>query len=261
MKEINPQTPLTEAAHAAIGQLARRQDGAQGHLMRAITALGGQVEHGLGMLPAPMRKQVEEAARQALRQSYHLASRSRDLGPLQRALATDRAHKIAAALSGAVGGVGGLATSVAELPLATTMIFRAIQGVAQTHGEDPQTEEVRLQCLAVFGAGAPGPEDDGIDTAFLGARITLTGAAVHGMISRVAPRFAAVLGPKLAGQAVPLLGAAAGAGTNYAFIAYYTEIAHVHFGLRRLIRTYGESAVLEQFHAELARLRRPKIGA
>ena len=47
---------------------------------------------------------------------------------------------------------------------------------------------------------------------------------------------------------MPILGAAAGAGTNYAFVDYYVEMAHVHFGLRKLARTYGEDAVSEQFH-------------
>ena len=93
--------------------------------------------------------------------------------------------------------------------------------------------------------------DDGVDTSFVGARLSITGAAVHGVISRVAPKFAAVLSQKLASQAVPLLGAAAGAGTNYAFIRYYTEVAQVHFGLRWLARAHGEAAVLEAFHAAL----------
>ncbi len=54
------------------------------------------------------------------------------------------------------------------------------------------------------------------------------------MIARVAPRLATVLGQKLAAQTVPVLGAAAGAATNYAYTSYYTEMAHVHFGMRKL---------------------------
>ena len=33
---------------------------------------------------------------------------------------------------------------------------------------------------------------------------------------------------------MPLIGAVAGAATNYAYTSYYQEIAHVQFGLRRL---------------------------
>ena len=53
-------------------------------------------------------------------------------------------------------------------------------------------------------------------------------------MARVAPRLATALGQKLAAQAVPLLGAVAGASINYTFVRYYQQIAHVHFGLRRL---------------------------
>ena len=49
-----------------------------------------------------------------------------------------------------------------------------------------------------------------------------------------------------------MIGAAAGAGTNYAFTDYYVEMAHVHFGLRALARQHGEEAVLEEFHRQLA---------
>jgi uncharacterized protein (DUF697 family) len=54
------------------------------------------------------------------------------------------------------------------------------------------------------------------------------------LIAKVAPRLATVLGQKLAAQTVPVLGAAAGAATNYAYTSYYQQMAHVHFGLRRL---------------------------
>ena len=70
-----------------------------------------------------------------------------------------------------------------------------------------------------------------------------------------------MLGQKLASQTVPILGAAAGAGTNFAFVNYYTEIAHVHFGLRKLARTHGADAVGDAFHAELAQLKKPLLRA
>ena len=70
--------------------------------------------------------------------------------------------------------------------------------------------------------------------AFLSARVTLTGGAIHGLIARIAPRLATVLGQKLAAQAVPVIGALAGAATNYAFTSYYQEMARVYFGPARL---------------------------
>ncbi|PJI92739.1 EcsC family protein [Yoonia maricola] len=253
MKEINPADPpkpLSDAAKAEIAELAMRQRKANGVLMSAINFVGGQVEDGLKLLPVAARDQIDDLARAALRQSFDVASKSRT--GRGGSIGSDRVHKILGTLSGALGGFGGLPTALAELPVATTVIFRAVHHVAVEHGEDPDAEETKIECLAVFGAGGPGTEDDGVDTAFIGARLSISGAAVNGLISKVAPRFAAVLSQKLATQAVPILGAAAGAGTNYAFVDYYVAMAHVHFGLRRLARIYGDQAVTDHFHAVLA---------
>ena len=260
MREINPDAPpppapavLDDAALAEITTLVNRQSKAAGILMQIVSFAGSRVENSLKFLPKGARRQFEGAVREALGRSYALAARSRIGGRLQG----DRANKALATMSGALGGIGGLPTALAELPIATTMIFRAVQGVAEAHGEDPTSAEVRAECLRVFGSGGPGGADDGIDTTFIGARLSLSGAAVHRLIATVAPRFAAVLGQKLASQAVPVLGAAAGAGTNYAFIDYYVEMAHVHFGLRRLAREHGETPVIDAFHRVLAEKSHP----
>ncbi len=259
MKEINPAAPpvpLSQAAKDEILALAARQRQANGVLMTAINFVGGQVEDGLKLLPAGTRGQIDALARSALRQSYDAAQKSsKGMG---RNIGSDRIHKIMGTLSGALGGLGGLPTSIAELPVATTVIFRAVHHVAVEHGEDPDAEATRLECLAVFGAGGPGTADDGVDTAFIGARLSLSGAAVNGLISKVAPKFAAVLSQKLATQAVPILGAAAGAGTNYAFVDYYVAMAHVHFGLRKLSRLHGDTAVSDYFHKVLADAKLPQ---
>lgn len=259
MKEINPSDPplpLSEAAKDEIAALALRQRRANGVLMKGINYVGGQVEDGLRMLPTGARTQIDEMARTALRQSFDAAHKS-SKGMGQK-FGSDRAHKVLATISGALGGLGGLPTALAELPVATTVIFRAVHHVAVTYGEDPDSEITRMECLAVFGAGGPGGDDDGVNTAFIGARLSLSGAAVNGLISKVAPRFAAVLSQKLAAQAVPILGAAAGAGTNYAFVDYYVAMAHVHFGLRKLARTHGDVAVSDYFHKILAEGKLPQ---
>ncbi|MBU2992031.1 EcsC family protein [Octadecabacter sp. 1_MG-2023] len=255
----NPPAPLGEAERARIKALAARQHAASGVLMQVVTFLGGQVEDGLKLLPDATRTRLDGAAVRALRASYDAAGRSR--GGIGRVVASDRAHKALASVSGAIGGLGGLPTALAELPIATTMIFRAVQHVAETHGEDPTAPETRAQCLMVFGKGGHGKDDDGVDTSFIGARIGLSGAAINKLISKVAPQFATVLGQKLAGQAVPILGAAAGAGTNYTFVSYYTDIAHVHFGLRSLGRDFGENEVADAFHEELSKLTSPLLKA
>lgn len=260
IKELNPENPpppLGEAERAEISALARRQSRAGGMLMKAVNLVGSSVEDGLRVLPKPVRQRIDQAAQAALLRSYDAAARTRGgagrMASVAAYVAGDRAHKALAAVSGAVGGVGGIATSLAELPIATTIIFRAVQGVAEAHGEDPTAEETRVECLRVFGAGGNAVKgDEGIDTSFLGARLSITGPAINRLVARIAPRFGAVIGQKLAGQAVPILGAAAGAGTNWAFIDYYVEMAHVHFGLRRLARVHGEEPVAEVFHKALA---------
>ena len=251
MTEINPDNPkppLTEAALADVAALAARQKRANGVLMKAVNFAGGQVEDGLKLLPKALRGQIESAVKAALLRSYDLASRSRRGG----VLGSDRAHRVIGTVSGALGGIGGLPTALAELPVATTLIFRAVQGVAAQYGEDPLTPETRIECLRVFGAGGPGAADDAVDTSFIGARLSLTGPALGKIIAKVAPRFGAVLSQKLLTQAVPIIGAAAGAGTNYAFVDYYIEMAHVHFGLRKVARVHGTVAVADVFHRALA---------
>jgi hypothetical protein len=64
-----------------------------------------------------------------------------------------------------------------------------------------------------------------------------------------------VLGQKLAAQTVPILGAVAGAATNYAYTSYYQDMAHVHFGLRRLAITSDRD------HGELVEALRVKLRA
>ena len=262
MRVINPDTAparVSDDARTEIAALAQRQHDATGVLMQVVTFLGGQVEDGLKFLPATARTRLDGAATRALRASYDAAGRSR--AGLGGKIGSDRAHKALASLSGALGGVGGLPTALAELPVATTMIFRAVQHVAEHHGEDPTSVETRAQCLQVFGKGGAAEDDDGIDTSFVGARLGLSGAAINKLISKVAPQFASIIGQKLASQTVPILGAAAGAGTNYTFISHYTEIAHVHFGLRALARRHDPLQVADIFHDELSKLNRPLLKA
>ena len=262
LKEINPAEPpvqLSEEVEARVAELALRQHRAGGVLMRLVNAAGSQLEDGMKILSKPVRDQVEGAIRTGLMRSYEAAARTRE-GAFASRIGSDRAHRVLASLSGALGGVGGLATAIAELPVATTVIFRAVQGIAAQYGEDPTSAETRIECLRVFGSGGPGGHpEDGLDTAFIGARLSITGPTLNKLIARIAPKVGAVMTQKLAAKAVPVIGAVAGAGTNYAFMTYYVELAHVHFGLRKLAREHGEAAVAEAFHHALSALSPPPI--
>lgn len=247
MPDKTNRVALDEDALRQIKALAVRQNSANGVLMKAINYVGGQVESGMNVFPQGVRDQIDNVARIALEKSFNLAARTRT-GRIGRAIGTDRMHRVLGTVSGAIGGVAGIGTALTELPFATTIIFRSVQAVAEEYGEDPQSAETRMECLAVFGAGGPGTDDDGVDTSFIGARLSITGPALNKLISKVAPRFATVMSQKLASQSVPVLGAIAGAGTNYAFVNYYISMAHVHFGLRKLMREHGEDPVLDAFH-------------
>ena len=86
-------------------------------------------------------------------------------------------------------------------------------------------------------------------------RQRLGGSGPVKLIAAVAPRLATALGQKLAAQSVPVLGAVAGATTNMVYTRYYQEVAHVHFGLRRLAinANIPPAQVLEQFRKRMQR--------
>jgi hypothetical protein len=166
----------------------------------------------------------------------------------------DAAHRAMATASGALGGAGGWVTTLPELFVTTTTIFRAVQTIAASHGFDTAEPAVRQECIRVFGSGGPGAEDDGVNTSFLSSRLMLQGAGVTRLIQTVAPRLAVLLTQKLGAQAIPLVGAVAGAGVNYSFMAYFQEMAHVRFGLMRLAEQHGAEPVAEAFRAASAKV-------
>lgn len=211
--------------------LATRYRGAGGVGIELLNLLGAQADGLIEGLPRPVRDRLEDATETALKQAMKAANGSRRIVGagqptwLQTAVATSM---------GAAGGIGGVGTALAELPLTTTVLLRTIQDVAVDLDFDPASENVQFDCIQVFAAAGPLSHDDNADLGFLGARMALSSGGMQRLMTWVAPRLAAVFGQKLAAQAVPVLGAAAGAATNYAFINYYREMAHVHFGLRRL---------------------------
>lgn len=246
-----------DAAHE-IAAIARKAQAAGGPVMRAVTALGSGIEGRLKQLPAPARKALDDATVAALTAAFRAAAgigSSRAVPRVQ-----PRTHRLAAALSGAAGGFGGLPSALVELPATVALMFGAMQKIAARHGFDPASEDVRLACIETFGSGGPQEADDGVNTSFVGARLGVNGAILQAVIARVAPVFATMLGRQLATKAVPVLGAAAGAGVNYAFMRYYQEMADVRFSLMRLARDHGSEAVDSAFRAELNRLRLDRGG-
>jgi len=215
---------------AELDAIAKRYRAAGSFGLRLLNTLGGGTEDLMRRLPAPLRKTVDVAAEQALHLAVRGAARSRTLLPDQPA----QTNRWISTTMGMVGGAAGLPGALVELPATTTFLLRSIQGVAVTHGFDPRSVTARYDAIEVFASAGPMAHDDGADTGFLTMRLGLSGSGLSQLIAVVAPRLAVALGPKLAAQMVPVLGAVAGGSVNYIYAGYYQEMAHVHFALRRL---------------------------
>ena len=235
-----------------LARLAGVMKGAQGAGFQVLNLVGAQAEGLLDMLPGGARARLEKATVSALEYAFDAAKASRGGRIPDGADWLTRAVTLG---TGAAGGFGGIGTALAELPVTTTVILRAIQGIADEHGFDPEKPDVRAACLSVFAATGPLEDGDGTqDLSFLTMRLTMTGKSLSGLIAGVAPKLALPLGQKVAAQAVPVIGAAAGAAINYVFTAYYQDMARVQFGLMRLSEQTGESveSLAHMLRAKLA---------
>lgn len=257
LPQMGPEMGMTElpvAVPADLGveaaKLAQRCRDANSGAMRVVNSVSGQLEGRANALLARHHDKLQAVIEAALTAAYGVAAGGSRLGRLGA-----RGSTALSALSGAAGGFFGLGGAVIELPVSVGIILHAIQEVAQEHGYDITEEAVRRQVLEVFASGGPLPEDDGVNTAFLTARLTLHPGALGGAITTAATRIVSSLAPRLGAKAVPILGAFAGAGLNAVYTRYYREMAHVHFARLRLIEQHGEAAVIAAFSDALARQR------
>jgi hypothetical protein len=156
-----------------IALIAVRYRKAGGVGLQVLNLLGGQAEGLLDRLPDPVKLRLSEATERALHVALGAAQKSRSVVPDQAGWL----NTAAATAMGAAGGFGGLPSALAELPITTTVLLRAIQGVAAEYGYDPAEPEILSECLHVFSSAGPLAHDDGADTGFLSARMTLTGPA------------------------------------------------------------------------------------
>ncbi|MCH2066266.1 EcsC family protein [Shimia sp.] len=229
--EILPDVPDQDIdVSSELDALAKRYGGASGLGMKVLGVLGMPVSGLLKSLPGEVQDGLGGATEVALMQAVKWADGSRGLVKDQ----PDWINASVTAALGAAGGAGGVTSSLAELPITVTVLLRAIQGVAVQYGFDPSHESVRFDCVRVLAANGPFEEDRGADLAMLEQRAGLAMGGTKWISTVIVPKLAPVLGQKLAAQMVPVIGAAAGAATNYAYTSYYQDIAHVHFGLRKL---------------------------
>jgi hypothetical protein len=244
--------PRRTAPDVTMAEMVAHYRAGNSAVLRAVNLLGSKVEKGLNSLPASLRKPMEETVAEALRRAYDLTAGTTTKGAVRHWSERDRVHKSIAVLSGAVGGFFG-PVGLAELPFSIATILRSIRSVAREYGYDPDDPQIAAECIAVFSAGGPLADDDGVNSAFLTARMAMNGARLERLIPRVAVRLTQVMGQKIGTQAVPVLGALGGATVNYAFMNFYTEMAHVYFGLKRMSEERDPASVLSEFRRAVGR--------
>lgn len=230
---------------------------------RASAMLGSPIERGMAMLPARVQKTVHEASEAALMKALDVAVKSFGWeGSVGTARSKDRLHKFAAAASGAMGGIFGLAALAIELPVSTTIMLRSIADIAKSEGENIQFIDTKLACLTVFALGGRSTKDDAAESGYFAARVAMAEAvseaakylaekgfskvgapALLRLVSLISARFGIVVSEKAALQALPILGAASGALINTLFIEHFQNMARGHFTVRRLEKIHGEEPV------------------
>ncbi|MFI0395556.1 EcsC family protein [Paracoccus jiaweipingae] len=251
--------PITDpSVHDAVDRLARQYQRAGGVGMEFLNMVGGSAESALRRLPDVVTRRLDRVVMRGLENAFDAAGRSRVM-LLDRG---DWFNRLVTSASGAAGGLAGLPGALVELPLTITLLLRSMLEIAEEHGLDPESDEVRRECLRIFAAGGPMAQDDGVDTGLLAARLTITGQTIQGLIARVAPRLSATLAQKLAAQAAPLFGAVAGASINFTFASYYQQLARVHFGLMRLSQETGltRESLTEALELRLNQINGPRRG-
>ena len=249
---------------------------------RMANLVGAPLEFAVRRLPSAVSSRIQSATEAALYKAAQAALLTMDRKqPGKRA--SPRLHKLAAAASGAVGGAGGLMTLAIELPLSTTIIMRAVADIARSEGFDLNDFATRQACLEVFALGGNTSKDDASETGYYMTRgfttelmrhfsAELAGGAVKGhglglgigpkeagkwlakIVEKIAARFGVVVSEKFAAQAVPVIGAVAGATLNTMFTGYYQDMARGHFIIKRLEKSYGFETVRLAYHGLTGRM-------
>jgi hypothetical protein len=232
--------------------------------IRVADYVGRPVEALVKALPAGGQALISSGTGKALDASLALALKT--LGAGSGAAPNRWVHRGLAAASGAVGGAIGLPGLMLELPVSTTLMFRAIADHARAQGEDLSQVSSRLECLTVFAYGTRTERDEASETAYFAVRTALAKAvsraaeyvaergiaeavgdraapALAQLLARIAQRFSVAVSEKAAAQLVPVLGAAGGAAVNAIFMEHYQGTARAHFTVRRLERRYGPEQV------------------
>ncbi len=216
--------------------------------VRLAGMVGQSVEALKRALPRTAQRALDNVVQRALERAMQAALHS------QPAREQSWLHRGLIAASGAAGGALGLPGTVVELPISTTLLLRQIAGIAAAQGEDLTDPLTQAELLKVFALGGESPADDDAEAGYFAVRLALAEALkgavgknllgfLPGFLGAVAARFGAPVAVKLSAQSVPVIGAAAGAAVNLAFLEHFRGIATAHFTVRRLERRHGQALV------------------
>ena len=246
--------------------------------------VGKPIDYLMDKLPKSAEKQIHSIAKKALHKAADAALWSLDNQPNREA--STKTNKLFAAASGAVGGAFGFTALAIELPISTTIMLRSVADIARSEGFDLDKVETKQACLEVFALGGPSEDDDAVDTAYYATRSftaeamqvlskelaeiaakqasanafrnstpTQAGKWLAALIEKIAARFGVVITEKAAAQAIPIIGAVAGATLNTMFTDYYQDMARGHFIIKRLEKKYSFDLV----KAEYSRISNPTV--
>jgi len=229
---------------------------------RLAAVVGSSVEALKRNLPAPAQRMLDNALRRALQTALQTALRTQP-GHNPTPVPDSWMHRGALAAAGAAGGALGLPGTLLELPVSTTLLLRQVAAIAAEQGEDLSDPAAQAECLKVFALGGHDQSDDGAEAGYFAMRLALAeslksaagrtlGQMLPGLLGAVASRFGGPVAFKVSAQAAPLVGAAAGAAVNLAFLEHYRGVATAHFTVRRLERRHGPALVRAAYAERLS---------
>lgn len=239
---------------------------------RMAALAGAPIEFGMSKLPKFAHERIHKIVHAAMHKAASVALRTVKEAPSKSA--STKTHKLAAAVSGAAGGLFGMAGLAVELPVTTVIMMRSVADIARSEGFSLSEPWVQAACVEVFAFGGNSKRDDAAESGYYASRGVLseltknaTRELVHlaghrgahevtqayakkqaatwmaKLIDSVATRFGVVITEKTAAQIVPVIGAATAATMNVLFTNHYQDMARGHFIVKRLELTYGAEAV------------------
>ncbi|WP_127159675.1 EcsC family protein [Xanthomonas arboricola] len=242
---------------------------------RISNLIGSPIEYFVAKLPKSASKKINGIVVAAMNKSASAALWSLENEPGRTS--STKINKLYAAASGAAGGAFGFFALGVELPIATTIMMRAVADVARSEGFDLDDFDTKQACIEVFALGGNSNSDDSADTGYYAVRGFTTqtmqalskelaelatkqttsglqrftaeqsGKWLATLIEKVAARFGIVVTEKFAAQAVPIVGAVTGASINLLFTDFYQDMARGHFIVKRLENSYGFDDVKKEY--------------